>query len=84
MFGWLRSVGKWVKKAVGFVEKYVSDETLMKAVSLVREMRDKYDTNEERREAAVRVLVATKVPENVARLAVELAVGLVKKELDKK
>lgn len=80
-FGWLKPVGKWVKKAFNFVEKYVSDEMLEKAVSLVKAARDKFPTSPERRDWVVAELMKIGLPEHLARLAVELAVGIVKKEM---
>ncbi len=83
LFGWIKPLGRWVKKALGFVEKYLSDEMIAKAVSLVKTARDKFDTNEEKRAWVLAELMKLGLSASMAGLILELAVSLVKKELDK-
>lgn len=83
LFGWIKPLGRWVKKALSFVEKYLSDEMIAKAVSLVKTARDKFDTNEEKRAWVLAELMKLGLSASMAGLILELAVSLVKKELDK-
>jgi pimeloyl-CoA synthetase len=80
MFGWFKKLGSWLSKAVKFVEEKVSDENISMAVAWVKVAREKFVDQSERREFVVKLLKAKGVPENLARLAVEIAVGLVKAE----
>ena len=82
-FGWLKPLGKWIKKVTSFVEKYLADEMIAKAVDLVKTARDKFDTNEEKRAWVLKELLRLGLSENIASILLELAVALVKKELDK-
>lgn len=80
MFGWFKKLGSWLTKAVKFVEDKVSDDNIAFAVAWVRVAREKFTSGAERREFVVNLLKAKGVPENIARLVVEIAVGLVKAE----
>jgi len=79
MFGWFKKLGGWLGKAVGFVEKHVSDAHIELAVKWVKVARDTFTDNDKRRAFVVKMLTEAGISENIARLAVELAVGLVKK-----
>lgn len=81
-FGWIKPLGKWVKKAMGFVEKYVSDENLAKAVALVKIARDKFLDNELKKAFVLGELLKLGISGSMANLILELAVAIVKKELD--
>lgn len=74
-----------VKKAWALVENAgINDDVLAFAMKWVRAAESKYVDNAEKREWVVALLKAQlKLPESVARLAVELAVRLVKAELAK-
>ena len=80
-FGFFRRIGVLVKKALGLVEELVSEQTLALAVVWVRVAAGKFLDNAKRREFVVEILMARGVPESVARLAVELAVRIVKQDL---
>lgn len=73
-----------LQKAWELLEKAgLNDEVLEFTLKYVRAAETKFLDNTERREWVVKVLVDHKIPEGVARMAVELAVRLLKKELDK-
>ena len=81
IFGWLRPVGKFLKKAFGFIDKYVTDEAIELAVSWVKVAKTTLTDNESRRALVMKVLMTRLgLSENVARLIVEIAVGIVKQE----
>ena len=61
----------------------LTDELILIALPFVRVASTKYVDNAERREWVVAALMARKVPEGIARIAVELAYKLYKKELEK-
>ena len=79
-YDFLKPVGRFVRKAAGYVEKYVTEENIQQALSLALIAASKFDTTEERREWVIKTLVARGVPESIARLALELAVQLIKKQ----
>ena len=79
-FGWLKPVGKWLKTALNFVEKYITDENVELAVGWVAVAQAKFSDNSSRREFVVSILMNRGIPEHIARLLVELAVGIVKKD----
>jgi hypothetical protein len=79
-FGWMKPLGNFLKRAVGFVQTYVTDENIQLALGWARVAASKYSDNATRREFVVSILVTRGVPENIARIAVEIAVGLLKKE----
>ena len=80
MFNWLKPVGKFLKKALNFVETYITDENVELAVKWVTVAKDKFTDNSSRREFVVSILMNKGIPENLARIMVELAVGIVKKD----
>ena len=59
----------------------LTDQLLSQALGLVREAATQFADNTERREWVVAALVANKVPESVARFAVEAALQVLKREL---
>ena len=67
-----------VAKSDGF-----RDELIHMALPYVRKANERFVDNNEKREWVVGALVAKKVPESFARLAVELAYRLYRKELNK-
>ena len=79
LFGGVKSL---VEKIVALVKRHVSEYDLDLALHFVREAATKYVDNTQRREWAVSQLMRRGIPESIARLAVELAVQLIKKELD--
>lgn len=81
MFGWLGVIGGWFKKVFSAAKDAVPAEVLSKAISLAEEAAVKYADNSDRREWVVQALIAEHVPESVARLAVELAVNFLKKQV---
>jgi hypothetical protein len=85
--GWTRfwgRVGGWLAKAFDAAQRRgLTDQLIDLAVMYVRQYADRARTDEEKaaaREAIVQILVKQGVRESLARLAVELAVGLVKDE----
>jgi hypothetical protein len=86
------SIGSFFKKiGVGIGKAFVvaggrglTDEVLALAIEYVRSYVDSTLTNDQKREAVVRLLKnRLHIPESIARLAVELAVQAVKAELAK-
>ena len=72
-----------LKKAFNLaVEVGVTDDLIDLALKWARVAETKFVDNEKKRDFVVKMLVTkTGIPESVARLAVELAVRLLKKEL---
>lgn len=79
-YNFFKSVGRFLTRALSFVETYVTDENIEMALAWARVAAAKFSSNDARREFVVSMLVSRGVPENIARLAVEIAVGLLKKE----
>ena len=65
-------------------ERGLTDEIVGIALRFVRVAADRYVDNAAKREWVVKVLVARGIPESVARIAVELAVQVYKKERNNK
>ena len=61
-------------------ERGLTDDIVQQAEGLVGEAQRQFNDNTARREWAVAAMIAAKVPESIARLAVELAVQLFKEE----
>ena len=85
MFGkigsFFKGIGKLLGKAFHIAQSLGLDDDLIRlALPYVRQADKKFVDNAERREWCVNVLKAMKVPEMVARIAVEFAYGLYKKE----
>lgn len=78
MFGWFKKVGSWVGKAVGVVERVLSDNHIAIAVKLVTEARDTITDNDARRAFVLSRLAALGISESKARLLIELALSIVK------
>lgn len=86
-----KKVGRWFKNAGSLIWQALeaagirglTDEIVALALIWVKEAAKKELDNAGKREWVVQQLVAKKVPESIARLAVELAVRLAKKELEK-
>ena len=77
--------GALVNKALGFAARFgLKDEIVDLALRWVRVANTKFVDNAERREWVVSVLVGKKVPESIARLAVELAYQIYRKEVSSK
>lgn len=64
-------------------ERGLTEEIVTQAEGLVGEAQKQFNDNATRREWAVAALIAAKVPESIARLAVELAVQVFKSKLAK-
>ena len=62
-------------------ERGLTEDIVTKAEALVGEAQTQFNDNATKREWAVAALVAAKVPESIARLAVELAVQVFKKKM---
>lgn len=85
------SIGTFFKKTGALVVRAflaaggagLSEEVLKLAVSWVKVAARKELDNTQRREFVVSILVNRGVPESIARLATELAVQLIKKEVEK-
>jgi hypothetical protein len=88
MFGFLgsffKSVGKVLGKALSLAAKVGLDDAVVAlALKWVKVADQKYVSNPEKREWVVSILVQRGIPERIARIAVELALGLLKDELKK-
>ena len=78
----LVGAGKLVAKGWQLLQEAgLDDDVLRLALPLVKRANEKYIDNPSRREWVVEGLVAHKVPEGVARIALELALSLWRKEL---
>lgn len=79
-----KKIGSFVKRAIGIVQEVVPEDLLQTAVLWVKVAANKQLDNAGKREYVVERLHAIfpGLPESVIRLAVELAVRLVKKELN--
>jgi hypothetical protein len=81
MWGWLVFIGRLAKKAFGFAQEAgLTDGLIEKALELVKDAATRFDDNADRREWVIAALRAIGIPENIARLALELAVQIWKKE----
>ena len=85
LIGWVKAFGSWVKKAIVVVQEVVPDDLLARAVVWVKIAANGQLDNAGKREYVVTKLRAMfpGVSESILRLAVELAVRIVKKELNK-
>jgi hypothetical protein len=82
MWGWFKNLGKLVKKGIQGASSFgLTDEILGTALIWVRVASKKYEKNDEKREFVVEILKKGGVPEVVARLAVELAVIIFKRDV---
>jgi hypothetical protein len=76
-------LGALIKGALGeAVIKGLTDDLIQIALGAVRFAASQFTDNAERREYVVNFLKSRGVPESIARLAVELAVQLYKKEVE--
>jgi hypothetical protein len=85
MFGKIKDffvgLGHLLAKALHLVHDLVPEEQLARGVELAKEAADKFIDNADRRAYVIEKLVAQfGIPESIARLIVELAVRLLKKE----
>ena len=72
-------IGKLVSKAFGLAQSAgLTDKTVQDALTFVKLAAVKIADNAERREWVVKMLMSKGIPENVARIATELAVRLFK------
>lgn len=80
---WYSGIVKLFKRAPVVVKDLgLTDELLLIAKGAVRLAEAQLIDNATRREFAVAFLVGKGVPESIARLAVEVAVRLIKKEIE--
>ena len=84
LFSLLKRIGSLLMQAFKLADEVgITDELLDLAIKWAKVAEEKFVDNTARREFVVKMLVTkAKVPESVARLAVELAVRLLKKQLD--
>lgn len=73
-------VGKMVGKGLGVVRDIVTDDQLKAGVELVKRAEVRFLDNAQRREWVVRQLKAVGIPEAAARIIVELALKIAKRE----
>lgn len=82
--GFFKSVGRLIKKALSYAKASgLTDDLIEIALPYVRKANEKFVDNASRREWVVAVLVARKVPESIARIVVELAYQIYRKEMKK-
>ena len=85
LFDFFKKIGNMVMRAVRYADSAGLDDALIStALSWVKVAAAKFTDNSERREFVVKMLLARGIPESVARLALELAVRLYKKEVEPK
>lgn len=78
-----KGIGHRVGQVLGVVAESVTDAQVNQAITYVEQAEDKFTDNADRREWCVRELKALGMPEWIARMAVEGALRLVKKQLHK-
>lgn len=79
-----KSLGKFILKAIGAASfNGLKDEIVQAALAYVKDAAARGLANDAAREYVVQALMKSGVPESLARLAVELAVQLFKKEIGK-
>ena len=85
IFGFFKKIGQYLTKAVQIVRDVVPEEVLSAAIQWVKIAAGSQLDNAGKREYVVERLakVFPGVSESILRLAVELAVRIVKKELNK-
>jgi hypothetical protein len=79
-YSFLVPIGRFLKRALGFVQTYATEENIELALGWVRVAANKFSDNAARREFVVSILINRGLPENVARMLVEIAVGMLKAE----
>ena len=78
-----KKLGSVAKSGLGYAAKAgLTDDIIKLAVVWAKVAAKKAIDNAAKREFVVDILVAKKVPESVARLAVELAVHIIKNKVD--
>ena len=83
-FSFLKPLGAFLSRAFKYAkESGLTDELVAMALPLIREANRKFVDNAKRREWVVAILVSRGVPESIARLVVELAFQVYRKELAK-
>ena len=76
-------LGSLAKEGLGYAANAgLTDDIIKLAVVWAKVAAKKAISNDQRREMVVDILIAKKVPESVARLAVELAVRIIKSRVD--
>lgn len=76
-----RGIGKLISKALGFAkDSGLSDKIVSMALEYVKGAAVSYLSNDEKRETVVLALKKHGIKESIARLAVEIAYQLYKKE----
>lgn len=79
IFGFFQRLGSLIAKALRFAEsRGLTDDLVDLALKHVLKAQEQFTTNEERRDWVLAQLRRKKVPESVARLALEMAVALYK------
>jgi len=80
-FGIFKAIGRWAKRAFTIAqENGLSDDVIKTALGLVREAAGQANDNATKREWVVTGLRATGLPESIARMAVEMAVQIWKRD----
>ena len=83
-FSFLKPLGALLKKAFNLaVDAGLTNDIVDLALKWVRVAQSKFTEDAKKREFVVKMLVSKGIPEGIARIAVELAVRLLKRELDK-
>lgn len=84
LVAFFKKLGALLKKGIIVAAEHgLNDDILKTALEWVRVAAVQFTDNPTRREFVVKVLTSKGIPESLARLAVELAVQLFHKELDK-
>lgn len=83
LLNWVKKFGGFIKKAFLAADgKGLTDKLVKDALTFVKVAAVKFADNAEKREWAVKALVSRGIPESLARLAVELAVQILKRETE--
>jgi len=83
-FDIFRGIGRFFAAAWSWAKAHgLSDALIQEALKYVRQAEEAFIDNQQKREWVIAILVGRGIPESIARLAVELAVQLLHKELDK-
>ena len=80
VFRFFTRIGKLLGQALGLIRDQITDVDIERGKTLVIQAQTRFFDNSERREWVVRRLIAYGIPEFIARIVVELALRLAKKE----
>jgi hypothetical protein len=84
LFQSLKSLGGFFGAVFGMVRAQITDDQVEQAVVLVLQAKSQFLNNEDRRRWVLQQLMQLGLPEHLARLALEMAMVVIKQELEKR